>query len=125
MESRGFRGAIAMLGQKEVYHIFMPLFPNTSTRMILKKSELDTAIRKGRVSKTLARMSREWKNARNELRGFPGDGYKDYVPARAASSGRSLRSSEEERATWAVAQYDYQRVCPHSGRGAQDHCPEV
>ena len=35
--ARASKRAIEMLGQKDVYHIFTPLFPNTSTRVILKK----------------------------------------------------------------------------------------
>ena len=43
-----------MLGQKDVYHIFTPLFPNTSTRVILKKPKTDSSIRKVWLPKTLA-----------------------------------------------------------------------
>ena len=35
--ARASKRAIEMLGQKDVYHVFTPLFPNTSTRVILKK----------------------------------------------------------------------------------------
>ena len=39
--ARASKRAIEMLGQKDVYQIFTPLFPNTSTRVILKKHKSD------------------------------------------------------------------------------------
>lgn len=76
--ARASKRAIEMLGQKDVYHIFTPLFPNTSTRVILKKPKTDSSIRKVWLPKTLAYILREWKNAQDELRGFLGDEYQDY-----------------------------------------------
>ncbi len=35
--TRASKRAIEMLGEKDIYHIFAPLMPNTSTRVILKK----------------------------------------------------------------------------------------
>ena len=35
-----------ILGHKDVYHVFTPLFPSTSTRIILKKPKTDSSIRK-------------------------------------------------------------------------------
>ena len=37
--ARASKRAIEMLGQKDIYHVFTPLFPNTSTRIILKEFE--------------------------------------------------------------------------------------
>ena len=37
--TRASKQAIEMLGQKDIYHVFTPLFPNTSTRIILKSFE--------------------------------------------------------------------------------------
>lgn len=44
--ARASKRAIEMLGKKDVYHIFAPLLPNTSTRLILKKPKTDSSIRK-------------------------------------------------------------------------------
>ena len=44
--ARSSKRAIEMLGQKDIYHVFTPLFPNTSTRIILKKPKTDSSIRK-------------------------------------------------------------------------------
>lgn len=35
--------AIEMLGEKDIYHIFIPLMPNTSTRLVLKKPKVSVA----------------------------------------------------------------------------------
>ena len=68
--ARASKRAIEMLGQKDVYHIFTPLFPNTSTRVILKKPKTDSSIRKVWLPKTLAYILREWKKAQDELAGL-------------------------------------------------------
>ena len=86
--TRASKRAIEMLGQKDVYHIFTPLFPNTSTRVILKKPKTDSSIRKVWLPKTLAYILREWKNAQDELRGFLGDEYQDYDLVVALPNGR-------------------------------------
>ena len=86
--ARASKRAIEMLGQKDVYHIFTPLFPNTSTRVILKKPKTDSSIRKVWLPKTLAYILREWKKAQDELRGFLGDEYQDYDLVVALPNGR-------------------------------------
>ena len=86
--TRASKRAIEMLGQKDVYHIFTPLFPNTSTRVILKKPKTDSSIRKVWLPKTLAYILREWKKAQDELRGFLGDEYQDYDLVVALPNGR-------------------------------------
>ena len=86
--ARASKRAIEMLGQKDVYHIFTPLFPNTSTRIILKKPKTDSSIRKVWLPKTLAYILREWKKAQDELRGFLGDEYQDYDLVVALPNGR-------------------------------------
>ena len=42
--TRASKRAIEMLGQKEIYHVLTPLFPDTSTRIILKKPKTDSSI---------------------------------------------------------------------------------
>lgn len=44
--SRASKATIELLDEKDVYHIFPPLMPNTSTRIILKKPKTETSIRK-------------------------------------------------------------------------------
>ena len=82
-----------MLGQKDVYHIFTPLFPNTSTRVILKKPKTDSSIRKVWLPKTLAYILREWKKSQDELRGFLGDEYQDFDLVVALPNGCLLYTS--------------------------------
>ena len=59
--ARASKRAIEMLGQKDIYHVFTPLFPNTSTRIILKKPKTDSSIRKVWLPKTLAYILREFR----------------------------------------------------------------
>ena len=59
--------ALETLDQKDVYYIFPPLMPNTSTRVVLKKPKNDTSIRRVWIPKTLAYILRDWKKAQDEL----------------------------------------------------------
>lgn len=77
-----------ILGQKDIYHVFTPLFPNTSTRIILKKPKTDSSIRKVWLPKTLAYILREWKSAQDELRALLRDEYQDYDLVVALANGR-------------------------------------
>ena len=76
--TRASKRAIETLGEKDIYYIFTPLMPNTSTRLILKKPKTDSSIRKVWLPKTLAYILREWKKAQDELRDFLGDEYQDF-----------------------------------------------
>ena len=86
--ARASKRAIEMLGQKDIYHVFTPLFPNTSTRIILKKPKTDSSIRKVWLPKTLAYILREWKSAQDELRALLHDEYQDYDLVVALANGR-------------------------------------
>ena len=86
--ARASKRAIEMLGQKDIYHVFTPLFPNTSTRIILKKPKTDSSIRKVWLPKTLAYILREWKKSQDELKGFLGDEYQDFDLVVALPNGR-------------------------------------
>ncbi len=86
--ARASKRAIEMLGQKDIYHVFTPLFPNTSTRIILKKPKTDSSIRKVWLPKTLAYILREWKSAQDELRALLRDEYQDYNLVVALANGR-------------------------------------
>lgn len=44
--TRASKRAIETLGEKDIYYIFTPLMPNTSTRIILKKPKTDSSIRR-------------------------------------------------------------------------------
>ena len=85
---RASKRAIEMLGQKDIYHVFTPLFPNTSTRIILKKPKTDSSIRKVWLPKPLAYILREWKSAQDELRALLRDEYQDYDLVVALANGR-------------------------------------
>ncbi|WP_330570835.1 hypothetical protein [Extibacter muris] len=67
-----------MLGQKDIYYIYTPLMPNTSTRLILKKPKTDSSIRKIWLPKTVAYIICEWKKSQEELKGFLGNEYQDF-----------------------------------------------
>ena len=86
--TRASKRAIEMLGQKDVYHIFPSLFPNTSTRVILKKPKTASSIRKVWLPKTLAYILRKWKKSQEELKDFLGDEYQDYNLVVALANGR-------------------------------------
>lgn len=86
--TRASKQAIEMLGEKDIYHIFTPLMPNTSTRLILKKPKTDSSIRKVWLPKTLAYILREWKKAQEELKSFLGDEYQDFDLVVALPNGR-------------------------------------
>ena len=80
-------GPLRCWGQKDIYHVFTPLFPNTSTRIILKKPKTDSSIRKVWLPKTLAYVLREWKSAQDELRALLRDEYQDYDLVVALANG--------------------------------------
>ena len=86
--TRASKRAIETLGEKDIYYIFTPLLPNTSTRLILKKPKTDSSIRKVWLPKTLAYILREWKKAQDELRDFLGDEYQDFNLVVALPNGR-------------------------------------
>ena len=64
---RASKQAIEMIGEKDIFHIFTPLMPNTSTRLILKKPKTKSSERKVWLPKTVAYILREWKKAQDEL----------------------------------------------------------
>lgn len=86
--TRASKRAIEMLGEKDIYHTFVPLMPNTSTRLILKKPKTDSSIRKVWLPKTLAYILREWKASQDELKKFLGDEYQDFNLVVALPNGR-------------------------------------
>lgn len=86
--TRASKRAIETLGEKDIYYIFTPLMPNTSTRIILKKPKTDSSIRKVWLPKTLAYILREWKKSQDELKGFLGEEYQDFDLVVALPNGR-------------------------------------
>ena len=86
--TRASKRAIETLGEKDIYYIFTPLMPNTSTRIILKKPKTDSSIRKVWLPKTLAYILREWKKSQDELKGFLGDEYQNFDLVVALPNGR-------------------------------------
>ena len=76
------------LGERDIYHIFKPLMPNTTTRLVLKKPKTETSIRKIWLPKTVAYILRDWRQAQNELKGFLGDEYQDFDLVVALPNGR-------------------------------------
>lgn len=86
--TRASKQAIETIGEKDIYHIFVPLMPNTSTRLILKKPKTESSIRKVWLPKTVAYILKEWKKSQTELKGFLGDEYHDFNLVVALSNGR-------------------------------------
>lgn len=86
--TRASKQAIETLGEKDIYHIFTPLMPNTSTRLILKKPKTDSSVRKVWLPKTVAYILRYWRKAQNELKEFLGDEYQDFDLVVALPNGR-------------------------------------
>ena len=86
--ARASKQAIETLGEKDIYHIFTPLMPNTSTRIILKKPKTVSSIRKVWLPKTVAYILREWKTSQEELKSFLGDEYQDFDLVVALPNGR-------------------------------------
>lgn len=86
--ARCSKQAIEMLGEKDIYHIFVPLLPNTSTRLVLKKPKTESSIRKVWLPKTVAYILREWKKAQDELKEFLGNEYQDFNLVVALQNGR-------------------------------------
>lgn len=86
--TRASKQAIEMLGEKDIFHIFTPLMPNTSTRLILKKPKTESSIRKVWLPKTLAYILREWRKSQQELKDFLGDEYQNFDLVVALPNGR-------------------------------------
>ena len=86
--TRASKRAIEMLGHRDVYYVFPPLFANTSTRIILKKPKTDSSIRKVWLPKTLAYILLEWKKSQDELKEMLRDEYQDYDLVVALPNGR-------------------------------------
>ena len=86
--TRASKQAIETLGERDIYYIFKPLYPNTSTRLILKKPKTDSSVRKVWLPKTLAYILREWKKSQEELKEFLGDEYQDFDLVVAQANGR-------------------------------------
>lgn len=80
--------SLEQLDKKDVYYIFPPLMPNTSTRVVLKKPKTDSSIRKIWLPRTLAYIIREWKQHQDELKNLLGDEYADYNLVVALNNGR-------------------------------------
>ena len=74
--------------KRDIYHIFPPLFANTSTRVVLKKPKTDSSIRKVWLPKTVAYILRQWRASQNELKELLGDEYQDYDLVVAMPNGR-------------------------------------
>lgn len=82
------KNAIEMMGKENIYFIFSPLMPNTSTRVVLMKPKTDSSVRRVWLPKTVAYILREWKKSQDELKAFLGDEYEDHNLVVSLSNGR-------------------------------------
>ncbi len=85
---RASKRSLEALGTNSVLYIFPTLFPNTSTRVVLKKPKTESSIRQVWLPKTLAYILREWKQAQDELKRYLGEEYQDYNLVVALPNGR-------------------------------------
>ena len=85
---RASKRSLEALGNASVIHVFPSLFPNTSTRVVLKKPKTESSIRQVWLPKTLAYILREWKQAQDELKEYLGEEYQDYNLVVALPNGR-------------------------------------
>lgn len=90
--TRASKRAIEMLGEKDIFHVFTPLMPNTSTRIILKKPKTKSSERKVWLPKTVAYILREWEKAQDELKQFLGNEYQDFDLVVSLPNGRPCES---------------------------------
>jgi len=86
--TRASKRAIEVLDEKDIYYIFHPLMPNTSTRLILKKPKTVSSIRKIWLPKTVAYVLKEWKQSQEELKNFLGEEYQDFNLVVCLTNGR-------------------------------------
>lgn len=80
--------SISALGEKNIIKVFIPLMPNTSTRVILKTPKTESSVRKVWLHKTLAYILKEWQSAQNELKAYLGEEYQDNNLVVALPNGR-------------------------------------
>lgn len=85
---RASKRAMEALGDKEIFKVFPSLYPNTSTRLVLKTPKTDSSIRKVWLPKTVAYILREWKQSQDELKELLGDEYQDHNIVVAQPNGR-------------------------------------
>ena len=85
---RASKQAIEMIGEKDIFHIFTPLMPNTSTRLILKKPKTKSSERKVWLPKTVAYILREWKKSQDNLKEMLGEEFIDYNLVITLPNGR-------------------------------------
>jgi len=70
--------AINILKNDDIFHIFEPLMPKTTTRLILKTPKTESSIRKIWIPKTLAHILADWKQSQEHNEAFLGSEYKKY-----------------------------------------------
>ena len=86
--TRASKRAIEMLGQKDIYHVLTPLFPDTSTRIILKKPKTDSSIARCGFLRPWLTFCYNGKSPRMNFGGVLGDVYQDDDLVVALSNGR-------------------------------------
>lgn len=77
-EHPGFKQILEMM-KKDMYHFFIPLLPNTSTRIVLKQPKTEGSIRTVYIPETVAKKLEKCKAMQMKLKQELGDdGYMDY-----------------------------------------------
>lgn len=89
---RASKRAIEMLDSKDILKIFPSVYPNTSTRVVLKTPKTESSVRKIWLPKTVSYILKEWKQSQDELREFLGDEYQDNNLVVAMTNGRPCDS---------------------------------
>lgn len=79
--------ALETLDNKDVYHVFPPLKPNTTTRRVLKAPKNKSSIRRVWLPVTLAKQLIKWREQQEKIKEFLGSEYHDYDLVVALDNG--------------------------------------
>lgn len=86
--TRVSKQALEEIGKKDIFYIFPPTMPNTTTRLILKTPKTATSVRKVWLPKTLAYILRDWKEHQDNWKDMLGEEYEDHDLVVALDNGR-------------------------------------
>lgn len=86
--TRVSRQALEKIGEKDIFYIFPPTMPNTTTRLVLKTPKTATSVRKIWLPKTLAYILRDWKEHQDNWKDLLGEEYEDHDLVIALDNGR-------------------------------------
>lgn len=80
--------ALKALNKKDIYYVFKPLKPDTTTRRVLMTPKSESSVRTVWLPKTLTYILREWKSQQDGLKEALGDEYDDFGLVVALNNGQ-------------------------------------